>query len=85
MMRLNDYLPSASTRRVGSYLPRAGGARGRSGSDVPSTAQDCRDYALRIRGNDAAGRVEPLNGQAPVEEERGGIRVSLLAAAPRVQ
>jgi len=34
MMRLNDYLPSASTRRVGSYLPRAGGARGRSGSDV---------------------------------------------------
>jgi len=25
MMRLYDYLPSASTRRVGSYLPRAGG------------------------------------------------------------
>jgi len=45
MMRLYDYLPSASTRRVGSYLPRAGGARGRSGSDVPSTAQNCRDYA----------------------------------------
>ena len=41
--------------------------------------------AARIPGNDAAGQVEPLNGQARVEEDRGGGLPSVPAAAPREQ
>lgn len=46
MMRLYDYLPSASTRRVGSYLPRA--APGGSGKVRFGRSVNCAELS-RLR------------------------------------